>query len=120
MKTARGLEIQYFYDDYSKRCSIQESSSYEPHIWLGIADDSLKIMAKDKAKLLESVSNLCKDYPETNEYGWCTVKLPQDALIDRRMHLNRKQAKELAKKLNYFAKYGYLKEEKALAERRKH
>lgn len=50
--------------------------------------------------------------PGTNEWGWCTVKLPQDALIERRMHLNRKQARELAKKLKYFAEHGYLKEEK--------
>lgn len=119
MKTARGFEIQYFYDDYSIRCSIQESSSVDPHLWLGVADDSLKIMAKDKAELLESVRNLCKDNPETNEYGWCSVKLPRDALIDNRMHFNRKQAQELAKKLNYFAKHGYLKEEKALDDKRK-
>lgn len=115
MKTERGFEIQYFNDDYGTKCSIQESSAVETHIWLGIADNSLKIMAKDKLELLESVNSLCKDYPETNEYGWCTVKLPRAALIERRMHLNRKQAKELAKKLNYFAKHGYLREEKALA-----
>ena len=112
MKTARGFEIQYFDDDYSIRCSIQESSACEPHIWLGIAEDSLKIMAKDKSELLKSVSELSKDNPGTNEWGWCTVKLPQDALIERRMHLNRKQARELAKKLKYFAEHGYLKEEK--------
>ena len=119
MKTERGFEIQYFDDDYSIKCSIQESSACEPHIWLGVADNQLKIMGKDKAELLESVGNLSKDNPETNEWGWCTVKLPHDALVERRMHLNRKQAKELAKKLNYFAKHGYLKEENALEERRK-
>lgn len=118
MKTIRGFELQYFNDNYGVRCSIQDSSACEPHIWLGIADNSLKIMAKDKAELLESVKNLSKDHSETGECGWCTVKLPRDALIENRMHLNRKQAKELAKKLNYFAKHGYLKKEKTLAERR--
>lgn len=111
MKTTRGFEIQYFNDDYGVECSIQESSAVEPHLWLGVAHNNLKVMAKDKQELLESVEHLTKDYPECNEMGWCTVPLPKDTLIENRMHINMKQAKELAKKLNFFAKHGYLKEE---------
>lgn len=110
MKTNRGFELQIFLDDYNKECSIQESSCIG-HIWLGIAHDELKIMLKDKPELLEAVKNLTTDYPECNSWGWCTVPLPKDSLVERRMHLNREQAKELAKKLNYFAKHGRLKTE---------
>lgn len=111
MKTNRGFEIQYFDDDYGIQCSIQESSSVEPHLWLGIAHNSLKVMAEDKKELLVAIEHLTKDYPECNEKGWCTVPLPKDALIENRMHLNRQQAKELARKLNYFSRHGCLKEE---------
>lgn len=111
MKTNRGFETQHFCDDYGVECLIQESSNVEPHIWLGVAHNDLKVMAKDKQELLESVLRLTKDCPECNEMGWCTVPLPREALVENRMHLNRKQAKELAKKLNYFARHGVLKEE---------
>lgn len=112
MKTNRGFEIQHFYDDYGVECMIQESSAAEPHIWLGVAHNSLKVMAKDKPELIDSVLHIAKDHPECNEMGWCTVHLPKEALIENRMHLNRKQAKELAKMLEYFARHGVLKEEK--------
>lgn len=112
MKNQRGFESQYFYDDDMTKCCIQESSSCEPHVWCGVADNCLKIMAKDKAELLQSVSNLSKDSPETGECGWCTVNLPRGALVYNKMHLNRKQAKELARKLNYFARHGHLKGER--------
>lgn len=111
MKTNRGFEIQFFKDDYGVECSIQESGSVEPHLWLGIAHNDVKVMKKDKEELLESVKNLTLDHPECNEYGWCTVALPKDAFVEKRMHITRRQAKELARKLNFFAKYGFLKEE---------
>lgn len=109
MITIRGFEVHYFYDDAGVKCSIQESSACKPHVWFGIADSTLKIMAKDKAEFVETVNNLTKDYPETNECGWCTVKLPREALMDTKMHLNQAQAKKLAKELKYFAKHGRLK-----------
>ena len=109
MKTNRGFEIQHFIDDYGVDCSIQESSSVDPHIWLGVNNPRISIMYKDRDKLI-GIDKVEKDSPECNECGWCTVQLPKEALNESRMHLNRKQAKELAKKLNFFAKYGYLKE----------
>lgn len=108
MKTIRGFELQYFEDDYGKECSIQESSAYEPHIWLGVHKPEIRIMYKD------AVANgilVQKKYPETNECGWCDLPIPNEAMIDSRMHLSRKQAKDLAAKLNYFAKHGHLREE---------
>lgn len=60
------FKIKYFNDDYDKKCSIQESFSVEPHIWLG------------------------SDTAES-------------------MYLNRKQSRELAKDLLYFARHGKIK-----------
>lgn len=107
MKTNRGFEVQHFEDDYGVDCSIQESSSIEPHIWLGVHRPQISIMWKD------AVANgiqTKKRYPETNECGWCDVPIPKEAMIESRMHLSRKQAKQLAKKLLFFAKHGYLNE----------
>lgn len=109
MKTNRGFELNHFTDDYGVDCSIQESSAVEPHIWLGVHHPRICIMYKDKDKLV-GVDKVKLDNPECNSYGWCTINLPKEALIESRMHLNRKQAKELAKQLNYFARTGYLKE----------
>lgn len=110
MKTNRGFELQHFTDDYSVNCSIQESSAIEPHIWLGIDDPRLSIMYKDRDKLI-GIDKVEKDHPECNEFGWCTINLPKEVMIESRMHLNRKQAKELANKLRYFAEHGCLKSE---------
>ena len=109
MKTNRGFELNHFTDDYGVDCSIQESSSVEPHIWLGVHHPRICIMYKDKDKLV-GIDKVQLDDPECNECGWCTINLPKEVLIESRMHLNRKQAKELAKQLNYFARTGYLKE----------
>ena len=107
MKNERGFEMQHFSDDYGIDCSIQESSAVEAHIWLGVHRPRVYIAYKDaKAAGLD----LKKDYPETNDYGVCTIPIPEKAIIESRMHLNRTQARELAKKLNYFARTGMLKE----------
>ena len=107
MKNERGFEIQHFSDDYGIDCSIQESSAVEAHIWLGVHRPRVYIAYKDaKAAGLD----LKKDYPETNDYGVCTIPIPEKAIIESRMYLNRTQARELAKKLNYFARTGMLRE----------
>ena len=106
MKSERGFEVQHFSDDNGIDCSIQESSSVVPCIWLGVHRPRIYIAYKDaKAAGLD----LKKDCPETNDYGVCTIPIPEKAFIESRMHLNRKQARELAKKLNYFARTGILK-----------
>lgn len=108
MKTNRGFEVQHFEDDYGTDCSIQESSACEPHIWLGVHRAKISIMYKDA--ISNGIAAQKRD-PETGEGGWCDLPIPKEALVESRMHLNRKQAKELAKKLNFFAKNGYLQEE---------
>ena len=102
MKTNRGFELQHFLDDYGLDCSIQESSSVEPHIWLGVHTVPHKVMWNDAEKL---------GIPITERTGWYEYPLPPAVLVESRMHLNRKQAKQLASKLNYFAKHGLLPED---------
>ena len=104
-KTLRGFKLFEFDDDYNKKCSLQESSSVEPHIWLGIDKPELRIMFKDSEML---GLGLKKNYPECNEYGWCDYPIPKEVFIESRMHLNQEQAKQLAEELLYFAKTGRL------------
>lgn len=108
MKTARDFEFQYFDDDYRVKCSIQESSSVEPHIWLGVDEPEIKMMYKDAQA---AGLNLKKDAPESNDLGWCTYPLPEGARNFSRMYLNQKQAKKLVKELRYWIRHGKLKEE---------
>jgi len=112
MKTLRGFEVKHFEDDYGIDCSIQESSAVGGYVWLGVHRPAVKVMWKDVPKLLETLPAIKKDSPETNECGWCTVRLPDDASINGRMHLSREQAKEIAAELLYFARHGRLREEK--------
>lgn len=102
MKTLRGFEVQYFTDDYGLDCSIQESSAVEPHVWLGVHDPPHKIMWDSAEKYGIEVGR---------KAGWYDYPIPEEVLVESRMHLSRKQAKALAKKLWYFAKHGVLKEE---------
>lgn len=99
MKTIRGFEVQHFKDDDGVDCSIQESSACEPHIWLGV----LKIIWTDAEKC---------GIPVPAQARWYDYPIPPEVHIQSRMHLTRKQAKKLAKKLEYFAKHGRLKETK--------
>lgn len=102
-KHIRGLA---FKDDYDVECSIQQSSSVDPHLWLGVHRPEAIIQFKDSEAL---GLGLQKQNPECNEYGWCDYPIPKEVFIGGRMHLNREQAKQLAKKLSYFARTGKLK-----------
>lgn len=104
MKTIRGFEVQHFKDDYGVDCSIQESSAWEPHIWLGVHKPDLKIMWKDAEKC---------GIPVPTQAGWYDYPIPPEVHIQSRMHLTRKQAKKLAKRLEYFANHGRLKDKKS-------
>lgn len=108
MKTNRGFELQHFMDDYGVDCSLQESSAWVPHIWLGVHRPIVRIMYKDA---VANGLNLEKNDTETNENGWCDFPIPKEAMIDSRMHLTRSQAAELAEKLLFFARNGYLEED---------
>lgn len=113
MKTARGFEVNHFKDTYDLDCSIQDSSiATDDRIWLGVHNAPIKIMVKDI-----NAFRACDIVPEgANEHSWCTVELPEEALVESRMHLNRKQARELAEELLYFADNGHIKEHESYEE----
>jgi len=97
-KTHRGFKIGEFEDCYGNKCSIQESSLATKNcIWLGIDDAKPQVMAREHPELANG---------ETT--GWVPYPIPDDVLLQTRMHLTQKQAKELAKSLLYFVKYGWL------------
>lgn len=103
--TPNGFDIYYFQDDYDKECTLQLSSSIEPHIWLGVDDPKPIIRYKDA---LNAGLKLQKQSPETNDYGWCDFPIPEGTLIPSRMHLNQEQALILGKKLIEFGETGKL------------
>lgn len=99
MKTPRGFERIIFTDDYGARCSIQESSSVEPHIWLGVHTIKPLIMAKDAEALGDEP--MCR-IDGNGGVGWYDVIFNEKIQMFSRMHLTRKQAKWVADKLMEF------------------
>ena len=96
-KTQRGFEFGEFEDTCGIHCSIQNSSSVEPKIWLGVDNVEPKIMAKDAIKLgIETSTNV----------GWIDYKIPKEVLLSSRMHLNIEQAKMLIEHLTNFVENG--------------
>jgi uncharacterized protein (DUF342 family) len=90
-KTQRGFEKILFSDQYNCQCSLQQSSSAEKaRIWLGVENADPKVLAS-KARSFGI---------ETNETtGWVPYPIPNEVLLTTRMHLDRKQVKELMKHL---------------------
>ena len=87
--TARGFELLNFCDDNGDLCDIQRSSSaMEDKIWLGTHSPEPKILKSGT--------------------GWIDYPLPNDVLINHRMHLTRKQAISLALKLLKFGLFNKL------------
>ena len=98
-KTERGFTVGNFKDKYGAVCSIQESSSAEPAIWLGVNYADPKIMA--------SVAKTVN--PETGDMtGWVKYPIPNDVLLTTRMHLSREQVAELIPLLQQFVDTGRL------------
>ena len=81
--TQRGFQVIEFQDSYGISCNIQESSSVEPHIWLGVKDLKPEIMGKK---------------------GWETFEVPDGVLFHNRMHLNREHASGLVEVLQNWLK----------------
>lgn len=87
-KTKRGFSIGQFADRYDNQCSIQKSSiATEDCIWLGIDDAKPEIMSSN---------------------GWVKFEIPKEVSLNTRMHLTRKQVKELLPILQNFAETGEL------------
>ena len=99
-KTQRGFNYTEFTDSYGAKCSLQMSSSaMEEKIWLGVNNAEPKIMvSKAKEYGLEPVGI----------NGWMEYPVPKDVLMNTRMHLNRKQVKELLPYLTRFVETGVL------------
>lgn len=96
--TERGFPIAEFEDYYGANCSIQKSSLIEPDcIWLGVNDADPKIMVS------KAESHGLK--PES-ENGWMKFPIPEDVLLNTRMHLTRDQVKELLPLLQRFVETG--------------
>ena len=83
-KTSRGFDIIRFKDDYDTMCNIQESSSIEPHIWLGIEDPHPLILRNDGK-------------------GWVDYDMPRNVVVHHRMHLTPMQAASLGMELIKYA-----------------
>lgn len=89
IKTPRGFVVGSFIDAYGVACSIQESSSVEPHLWLGCNDPNAKI------------------FPGNNT-GWHEYPLPPNVSCTTRMHINQEQAAALIPLLQHFVQTGQL------------
>ena len=93
--TLRGFKLIQFYDAYDELCDIQESSSVQPHIWLGTHNGTVKILAS-------SIN--------PSDTGWVEYKLPEGSLVNHRMHLSKKQSIAIGIKLIMFGLFGRLSE----------
>lgn len=91
--TDRGFNLYEFKDTYGESCSLQESSSINARIWLGINDPMPQIMA---SKVQEG------------GVGWVNYPLHPDVSISSRMHLSQEQVKALLPLLQEFAETGRL------------
>jgi hypothetical protein len=99
-KTSREFEITEFLDTYGAKCSLQMSSSaMEDKIWFGVNDADPKILVS-KAKE--------HGLKPQGENGWMAYPIPEDVLLNTRMHLNRKQVAELLPYLQRFVETGNL------------
>ena len=104
--TQRGFIKLLFRDSYDKLCSLQESSNAEDDfIWLGIEDAEPLIMEKDAVKL----GLISKKKPTA---GWMDYPIPEEVLLNTRMHLSKEQAITLGLKLLHFGTSGDISERK--------
>ena len=98
-KTERGFGIGEFVDRYGAKCSIQKSSlATQDAIWFGVDDPNPQIMVYDADRLgipTDGASN-----------GWIKYEIPQEVLINTRMHLTRKQVAKLLPILQKFVETG--------------
>jgi len=91
--TERGFGLVEFEDAYGLKCSLQESSAWEPHIWLGVSDAKPQIMNSDAFRL---------GLPTSGNTGWVEYKIPEQVLLSTRMHLNKSQVISLISELQAY------------------
>jgi hypothetical protein len=93
-QTERGFEFIEFIDYFGHVSSLQKSSlANEEAIWFGVNDADPKILA----------SKIMKD-----GRGWVKYPIHKDVNFNTRMHLSRKQVKDLLPYLQKFVDTGNL------------
>ncbi len=103
-KTQRGFAVGHFTDRYDHECSIQKSSlAFEDCIWLGLDNANPQIMSRDAIRM-----GLRKQTFDENDNGWVKYEIPKEVSLNTRMHLTRKQVKELLPLLQKFVETGEL------------
>jgi hypothetical protein len=103
-KNERSFETGTFIDRYDQECSIQKSSlATEDCIWLGIDDAKPQIMSSNAIRM-----GLRQRTFDENDNGWVNFEIPKEVLLHTRMHLTRKQVKELLPLLQKFVETGEL------------
>jgi hypothetical protein len=91
-KTDRGFKVIEFEDHYGAKCNIQKSSlASEDAIWFGVEDADPQIMC---SKIIEGGT------------GWAKYPIPEDVMINTRMHLTREQVEKLLPILQKFVDTG--------------
>jgi hypothetical protein len=88
--TERGFSYHKFKDSYGHQCTLQESSSVSPRIWLGIDKPELTVFEDDSMG------------------KYIVTSLPKNWMVDTRMHLSPEQVRELLPLLQKFADTGEL------------
>jgi hypothetical protein len=102
--TGRGFGIYRFRDKSDVDCSIQASSlATEAAIWFGVQDTNPKIMASDARKL--GLTHLLTRGETT---GWVSFPIPDQVIMQDRMHLTQRQVQALLPILQHFADTGEL------------
>jgi hypothetical protein len=91
--TGRGFAHIAFEDAYGLPCSIQESSSFEPHLWVGVDDAKPKVLHGDARRL---------GVPCTATCGWVPYPIPDEVLLSTRMHLSIAQVTGLITHLQHW------------------
>lgn len=99
-KTSRGFDIANFIDSYGAKCSLQKSSSaMQDKIWFGVNDADPKIMCSDAERMgLSPIDNV----------GYQPFDVPDEVLMNTRMHLTRTQVEKLLPYLQKFVETGNL------------
>lgn len=101
-KNERGFRVGTFFDSYGAECSIQKSSSAMDYcILLGINDADPQIMSSDAIRM-----GLKDRAGNESDNGWVKFEIPKEVLLNTRMHLTRKQVKELLPILQKFVDTG--------------
>lgn len=99
-QNSRGFNFVNFTDANGEACSVQRSSSMnEPLIWLGVGDVKLKVLVRNEGWKTFSEEDLAE------KFGTVMEPCPH-VLMGGRMHLNRKQVKNLLPILKKFVETG--------------